>query len=93
MLSIEDCIAMSELTPEEIEAIAQHEHIPVIVAAELGNYLVSREGGCIELCRIILDDIKQAYDKGDVAKAAKLRLTLKKFLAEHALPPSASQTH
>ncbi len=93
MLSLLDCIAMSELTPDEIEAIAQHEHIPVIVAAELGNYLVSREDGYVELCRIILDDIKQAQDKGDVPKAAKLQITLKKFLSEHAPPPSANATH
>jgi len=28
MLTIEDCIGLSELTEEEILAIAEHEHIP-----------------------------------------------------------------
>jgi hypothetical protein len=31
-----------ELTEEEIAAIAEHEHLPMIVAAELGNYLIRR---------------------------------------------------
>ena len=39
MLTYEDCVSLSGLTREEIEAIAEHEHIPAIVAAELANYL------------------------------------------------------
>ena len=38
VLTLQDCIALSDLTEEEILAIAEHEHIPEIVAAELGNY-------------------------------------------------------
>lgn len=45
MLTFEDCIALSELTDEEIAAIAEHEHPPVIVAAELGNYLIHGADG------------------------------------------------
>jgi hypothetical protein len=45
ILSLEDCIALSSLTEEEIAAIAEHEHLPMIVAAELGNYLVQTPEG------------------------------------------------
>lgn len=45
MLSLEDCLALCELTEEEVLAIAHHEHIPEIAAAELGNYLVHTPGG------------------------------------------------
>jgi hypothetical protein len=40
MLTIEDCIGLSELTEEEILAIAQHEHIPEIAGLEMGHYLI-----------------------------------------------------
>ena len=40
MLTLQDCIELSELTEEEILAISEHEHIPEMVALELGNYLV-----------------------------------------------------
>jgi hypothetical protein len=45
MLTIQDCIALSELTPEEIAAIAEDAHLPDIIAAELGCYLVHSASG------------------------------------------------
>ena len=36
MLTYEDCVGLTDLEAEDIEAIAQHEHVPEIVAAELG---------------------------------------------------------
>lgn len=38
MVTLDDCIALSDLTVEEIEAIAEDEHVPMIIAAELGWY-------------------------------------------------------
>jgi hypothetical protein len=43
MLSLQDCIALCELSKDEVLAIAHHERLPEIAAAELGNYLVLRE--------------------------------------------------
>ena len=40
VLTFEDCLGLCELTEEEIRAIAEHEHLPQIVALELGNYLM-----------------------------------------------------
>ena len=40
MLSYEDCVELSDLTEEEIVAIAEHEHLPEMAALELGSYLV-----------------------------------------------------
>lgn len=79
MLTIEDCIAMSTLTPDEIEAIAEHEHIPEIVAAELGSYMMTREDGTACLHRFILEDIETAQRHGHTAHAAKLKLVLQHF--------------
>ena len=38
MLTLQDCIELSELSEEEILAIAEHEHIPEMLAIELGNF-------------------------------------------------------
>jgi hypothetical protein len=39
MLSYEDCVGLSELTLEEVAAIASHLHVPEIVAVEMGARL------------------------------------------------------
>jgi hypothetical protein len=83
MLTYEDCVGLSELTDEEIEAIAQHEHLPEIVAAELGHYMVHDAAGVPMLKRIILDDIQEAQRRGDRQKAARLKMVLKHFVATH----------
>ena len=83
MLSMEDCIALSALTREEIDAIAEHEHIPPIVAAELGNHLLRSATGVAEIGMMIDEDIQAAIARGDVQSATELRLTLKRFLERH----------
>ena len=89
MLSYEDCIGLSELTQEEIDAIALHEHVPSIVALELGNYLLHSDDGIPMIKRIIVDDIEQARAHGDFRHAAKLRLALRHFVETHPLSQPA----
>ena len=60
MLTLEDCVALSDLTEDEILAIAEHEHIPEMAAAELGNYLVHAADGERYIKAMIRDDIAAA---------------------------------
>ncbi|MBI2317471.1 MAG: hypothetical protein HYY28_17170 [Betaproteobacteria bacterium] len=83
MLTFEDCLALSELTEEEILAIAEHEHIPEMAALQLGNYLVRTASGEKRIKRIILDDIAQAKAAGDPHHALALKLVLKHFCELH----------
>lgn len=83
MLSYVDCVGLSELTQEEIEAVAEHEHVPEIVAAELGNYLVHTPQGVPMLKRIICDDIEEALRQGNKERALHLKLVLKHFIETH----------
>ena len=83
MLTFDDCVALCELTEEEIAAIAEHEHLPMIAAAELGNYLIHGPDGALRIKRIILDDMvvaKRARDKG---RALMLKLVLRHFVERH----------
>jgi hypothetical protein len=82
-LTIEDVIALSGLTEEEIDAIAQHEHLTEIAAAELGTYLVHSDDGIPMIKRMILDDIEEAERHGDADEALKLKAVLKHFIDTH----------
>lgn len=84
MLSWEDCVGLSELTEEEIEAVARHEHLPRLAALALAEYLVHCPDGCSRVKRMILDDIEEARGKGDLLEALKLRLALRHFVRAHA---------
>lgn len=84
MLTIEDCIGMCQLTEDEIAAVAEHEHLPDILALEMGNYLCLTADGERRLSRMIVDDIVAASARGNLAHAAKLRRVLQHFLEHHA---------
>ena len=83
MLTLEDCIALSDLTKEEIDAIADHECLPEVLAAELGCYLVHTVKGVPMIRRMIGDDIAAARARGDLAQVARLKLALRHFVETH----------
>jgi hypothetical protein len=83
MLSYNDCVELSDLTEEEIEAIAQHEHLPEMAALELGSYLVHTQAGIPMIKRIILEDIEEARRRGHAEKVLQLKLVLKHFVDTH----------
>jgi len=83
MLTLEDCIALSDLTEAEILAIAEHERIPEIAAAELGNYLVHAPNGESYIKAMICDDIAAASACGNRDHALALKLLLRNFIVQH----------
>jgi hypothetical protein len=90
VLCLEDCLALCGLTEEEVLAIAQHERIPEIAAAELGNYLVHTPEGEMRIKVIIRDDIAKARARGDRARELALKLVLRNFVLQH---PKCEQRH
>ena len=83
MLTYQDVIALCGLNHWEVDAIAEHEHVPPIVAAELGNYLCQTTTGEHCVYDIIVDDIAKAKAQGDEHHLAVLRAVLQHFLATH----------
>lgn len=83
MLTIKDCIALSDLTEAEIGAIAEHEHLPEMVAVEMGHCLAHCPGGPNRIAHIIADDIAEACAHGQVAHAVELMHTLREFVETH----------
>jgi len=91
MLTIEDCIALCGLTKEEVDAIAEHEHLPEMLATEMAAYLVETPTGERRIRRMIREDIETAQSRGNHAHAAKLKLVLKHYVEQHQQSLAASQ--
>jgi hypothetical protein len=83
VITFEDCLALCELTEAEIDAIAEHEQLPETVALELGSCLVHAPDGELRIQQIIIDDIGAAQQRGDLAHAARLKQTLRRFIEQH----------
>ena len=79
MLSLKDCIDLCDLTEDEIDAIAEHEHVPEIIAVEIAQYLAHLPKGPDAIRRFIGDDIRDAEARCDRAHAAKLKVILRWF--------------
>ncbi|MEM1421835.1 MAG: hypothetical protein AAGF51_14625 [Pseudomonadota bacterium] len=78
-----DIIGFTDLTPEEVDAIAEHEHIAEVAAAALGNYLLGKTGGVAAIRTMIVDDIKAALARGDDKHAADLFMALRHLHEAH----------
>ncbi|HYH19728.1 MAG TPA: hypothetical protein VD995_14030 [Azospirillum sp.] len=83
MLTIEDCIALSDLSEAEIDAIAEHEHLPEMLAVELGCCLEHDPEGRRRIAAFIRDDIERACAHGKARHAADLVGVLQIYMAHH----------
>jgi hypothetical protein len=83
MLTMQECLELSELSEDEIHAIAEHEHVPDIVAAELGACLLQSDVGTWLIKRYIREDLALAEAGGHTDKAERLRQVLAQFTAAH----------
>ena len=83
MISKHDIIGMCDLEEDEIDAIAEHEHIPEVAAAALGDYLLHQAHGAERVRDMIVDDIRSAVRRHDQNHAATLFMALQHFLGAH----------
>jgi len=90
MLTLEDCLALCELSEAEVLAIAQHEQIPEIAAAELASYLLRAPDGELTIKAMIRKDIIDALARSNHGRAIALRTLLRNFVREH---PRCEERH
>ncbi len=83
MISVEDCISLSGLTREEIDAIAEHEHIGEVSAAALADCLMHVPHGPEKVRDMIVDDIRNAMEGGNRDHARELLGALHHFVNAH----------
>jgi hypothetical protein len=84
MISFEDCVALCGLSPEEISAIAEHEHVPEVAATALASYLMRQAEGPEAVRNMIVDDIRVALNERRIEHAAALFSALRHYLSTHA---------
>jgi len=83
MITMDDIAGLTCLTRAEIDAIADHEHIPELAAAALGEYTMHLHHGPQAVQQMICDDIRAALHSHDPAQARNLFETLRVFIAAH----------
>jgi len=74
---------MSDLSEDEIAVIGEHEHVPQIVATEIGHNLLQTARGTHQVRQLILEALEQAAAGGDLNRERRLRLVLARFDATH----------
>ncbi|HWU54033.1 MAG TPA: hypothetical protein VN175_00940 [Rhizomicrobium sp.] len=89
MISFEDCIGMCGLTEAEVAAIAEHEHLPEVAAAILGQYLLHQQHGPERIRQMLVDDIRSALRGGDIKHAAELVAALHHLFAAYPEPAAS----
>lgn len=60
MLAARDIIDGTGLTPDEVDAIAEHEGVARVSAAALGQYVLASHRGETRVHEMICDDIRDA---------------------------------
>jgi hypothetical protein len=83
IVTVQECVDMSELSNEAIRAIAEHEHIPEVVAAELGQELLKGAGGIAEIRRMLEKSLELAMQAGEQDKISDRKRVLRSFIASY----------
>ena len=83
MITLEDIEDMSALTREEIDALAEHEHITTFDATLMGDYLMHVHHGPQKVHQMLCEDIREALHEDNVPHARELFAVLHRFISEH----------
>ncbi|MBI2276276.1 MAG: hypothetical protein HYU74_02865 [Dechloromonas sp.] len=86
MLSFQDVIDYCDLERGEIEAIAEHEHIPMTVAAELSEQLLCSPEGVCRLHSMIIENMQHAIETGHYEHVHDLAITYQHLQRTHPIP-------
>lgn len=83
MITLDDIEDITDLTRDEIAALAEHEHVGLLQASLLGDYLMHQHHGPQKVQQMICDDIRAALHKDDLPHARALFATLRSYMADH----------
>lgn len=72
MITLRDCYSLSDAAPEEVMAIAHHDHLPPVLAAGRVQTLLFKPWGAPAVRQMILDEYYRAAARGDREAAESL---------------------
>lgn len=85
MLSMKDLLDYCDLECGEIEAIAEHEHIPLTLAAEMSENLLHTPEGVLRLHSMIIENMEHAMECGRYEHVKDLAATYQHLERTHPL--------
>lgn len=83
MISIKDCLDYSDLTEDEVSAIAEHEHLPYASAAQLACGLAQSRDGTEVLRCLLKNAVCDAAGCGHAKALITARNAYAQFIANH----------
>jgi hypothetical protein len=83
MLTYEDCLEVTGLAQDEVDAVAEFEHSPRLPALAECDFLLHSDGGVERVRYMIIDDIRHAQSCGKQQHARELRRVLIRFDKHH----------
>jgi hypothetical protein len=83
VLTYEDCIRFNDLSDEEVEVLADHEHMPDMVACELATCLHTSQQGLKTLRRCMEEDLIVATRAHKRGRMVTIGRALSRFDQEH----------
>lgn len=86
MLSLQDVLDYCDLDRGEIAAVAEHEHIPLTIAAEMGESLLTTPEGVFRLHAMIVENMEHALAEGDYIHVQELASVYQHLQRTHPLP-------
>jgi hypothetical protein len=86
MLSMQDLLDYCDLDRGEIAAVAEHEHLPMTVAAELGESLLCSPEGVCRLHSMIIENMEHALATGHLEHVKDLSETYQHLQRTHPIP-------
>lgn len=86
MLSLTDCLDFIDLDRDTIEVIAQHQGLPQILAAELGNQLIADLRGIFTIHQMHRDLLAKAAEDQDLEAEKNLRKAYATFSRKYPMP-------
>ncbi len=86
MLTLADCLDFIDLDRDTIDVIAEHEQLPAMVAAELGNALLADLRGIHRLHQMHRELIAHAAEHRHLAHEKTLRQIYARFRRKYPMP-------
>lgn len=83
MLTINDCIEFSGLPEDVIDVLAHHEHVPCILAAELGACLTCNQSGLKRIFAILREELDEAVEARNLKGVRRIQAAIGHFLDMH----------
>lgn len=86
MLSLTDCLDFIDLDRATVDIIAEHEHLPIVVATELGDKLLSSSKGIYRIHQMHRKLIAAAAENGQLTREKELRVLYSTFTRKYPMP-------